>query len=85
MAFILRPLLRRVLRATQSQAQGEQSALAELCRLYLYPLYIFARRRGHSPDDAQQSSKTNYPFDTGLDVYTLAQANTKFVLSILAD
>jgi RNA polymerase sigma-70 factor (ECF subfamily) len=24
-----------------------------LCRLYWYPLYIFARRRGHSPDDAQ--------------------------------
>jgi RNA polymerase sigma-70 factor (ECF subfamily) len=24
-----------------------------LCRLYWYPLYIFARRRGHSPDDAK--------------------------------
>jgi RNA polymerase sigma factor (sigma-70 family) len=24
-----------------------------LCRLYWYPLYIFARRRGYSPDDAQ--------------------------------
>jgi RNA polymerase sigma-70 factor (ECF subfamily) len=41
-----------VLRAAQSQAQGAQSALAELCRLYWYPLYIFARRRGYSPDDA---------------------------------
>src|SRR5271167_2069466 len=41
------------MRAAQSQAQGGQSALAELCRLYWYPLYIFARRRGHSPDDAQ--------------------------------
>lgn len=30
-----------------------QPALAELCRLYWYPLYIFGRRRGHSPDDAQ--------------------------------
>ena len=27
--------------------------MAELCRLYWYPLYIFARRRGHSPEDAQ--------------------------------
>jgi hypothetical protein len=26
-------------------AQGGQSALAELCRLYWYPLYIFARLR----------------------------------------
>src|SRR6202051_2664150 len=41
------------MRAVQSQAQGGQSALAELCQLYWYPLYIFARRRGHSPDDAQ--------------------------------
>ena len=39
--------------AAQSQAQGGPAALAELCRLYWYPLYIFARRRGHSPDDAQ--------------------------------
>jgi len=42
-----------VMRAVQSQALGGQSALAELCRLYWYPLYIFARRRGYSPEDAQ--------------------------------
>ena len=36
-----------------SQAQGGQFALAELCWLYWYPLYILARRRGHSADDAQ--------------------------------
>jgi RNA polymerase sigma factor (sigma-70 family) len=42
-----------VMRAAQSQAQGGQSTLAELCRLYWYPLYMFARRRGHSPDDAK--------------------------------
>src|ERR1700736_2564056 len=41
------------MRAVQSQAQGGQSALAELCRLYWYPLYVFARLSGHSPDDAQ--------------------------------
>ena len=42
-----------VMRAVQGQAQGGQSALAELCRLYWYPLYVFARLSGHSPDDAQ--------------------------------
>ena len=42
-----------VMEAAQSQAQGGKSALAELCQLYWYPLYIFARRRGHSPDDTQ--------------------------------
>jgi DNA-directed RNA polymerase specialized sigma24 family protein len=42
-----------VMRAAQSQAPGGESALAQLCRSYWYPLYMFARRRGHSPDDAQ--------------------------------
>ena len=42
-----------VMSAAQSQAQGGEEALAELCRLYWYPLYIFARRRGYSPEDAQ--------------------------------
>ena len=42
-----------VMTAAQSQVQGGPSALAELCRLYWYPLYVFARRRGHSPEDAQ--------------------------------
>jgi DNA-directed RNA polymerase specialized sigma24 family protein len=39
--------------AAQSQVEGGPAALAELCRLYWYPLYVFARRGGHSPDDAQ--------------------------------
>jgi RNA polymerase sigma factor (sigma-70 family) len=42
-----------VMRAAQSQAPGGEPALAQLCRTYWYPLYMFARRRGHSPDDAQ--------------------------------
>ena len=42
-----------VMRAAQNQTLGGNSALTELCRLYWYPLYMFARRRGHSPDDAQ--------------------------------
>jgi RNA polymerase sigma-70 factor (ECF subfamily) len=42
-----------VMRAVQNQAQGGQSALAELCRVYWYPLYVFARHSGHSPNDAR--------------------------------
>jgi DNA-directed RNA polymerase specialized sigma24 family protein len=42
-----------VMTAAQSQVPGGSAALAELCRLYWYPLYVFARCRGHSPDDAQ--------------------------------
>jgi RNA polymerase sigma factor (sigma-70 family) len=42
-----------VLLSAQSEAPGAKAALAELCTLYWYPLYAFARRRGYSPDDAQ--------------------------------
>ncbi len=42
-----------VLASVQSRAEEGKAALAELCRLYWYPLYAFARRRGRSPHDAQ--------------------------------
>jgi DNA-directed RNA polymerase specialized sigma24 family protein len=31
---------------------GSIGALAELCRVYWYPIYAMIRRRGHSPDDS---------------------------------
>jgi RNA polymerase sigma-70 factor (ECF subfamily) len=43
-----------VMRAALSQLQWRQSALAGLCRLDWYPLYIFARRRGHSPSEINE-------------------------------
>ena len=42
-----------VLLSAQSQAPDSEAALAELCRLYWYPLYAFVRRRGYGPEDAQ--------------------------------
>ena len=42
-----------VLLSAQSQAAGSKEALTELCKLYWYPLYGHIRRRGFSPDDAQ--------------------------------
>jgi len=42
-----------VLLSAQSQAPGSQAALAELCRIYWSPIYVFVRRRGHGADDAQ--------------------------------
>lgn len=32
---------------------GAAEALERLCRAYWYPLYAYVRRRGHSPEDAQ--------------------------------
>ena len=42
-----------VLLSAQSQTPDSEAALAELCRLYWYPLYAFVRRRGYGPEDAQ--------------------------------
>ena len=42
-----------VLTAAQDQTPAGQAALAELYRTYWYPLYSHVRRRGYSPQDAQ--------------------------------
>ena len=42
-----------VLAAGQDADAGASEALEQLCRTYWYPLYVFVRRRGHSPEDAQ--------------------------------
>jgi hypothetical protein len=52
------------MRAAQSQAEGDQSALAEPCSLSWYPLYSFARRRG-SPRGA-------FDLTQGIFLYVLA-------------
>ncbi len=43
----------QVLAAGGSDAAISREALAELCRIYWYPLYAFVRRKGHSPQDAE--------------------------------
>jgi RNA polymerase sigma factor (sigma-70 family) len=42
-----------VLLSAQSQVSGSKEALAELCKLYWYPLYGHIRRYRFSPHDAQ--------------------------------
>ncbi|MBI5387743.1 MAG: sigma-70 family RNA polymerase sigma factor [Verrucomicrobia bacterium] len=42
-----------MLAAGHSSAPGAQAALESLCRSYWYPLYAYVRRRGHSPEEAQ--------------------------------
>jgi RNA polymerase sigma factor (sigma-70 family) len=42
-----------VLLSAQGHGPGCKEALGELYSLYWYPLYGFVRRRGHSPEDAQ--------------------------------
>jgi len=40
-------------KAAASGAPEAQQALADLCRIYWYPLYVFVRRKGRSVEDAQ--------------------------------
>ncbi|MBS0657851.1 MAG: sigma-70 family RNA polymerase sigma factor [Verrucomicrobia bacterium] len=43
----------RVVRAGEQDGADSQEALASLCRDYWRPLFHFARRKGHSPAEAQ--------------------------------
>jgi RNA polymerase sigma factor (sigma-70 family) len=42
-----------VLAASRGESKRADEALETLCRAYWYPLYAFARRHGHTPEDAQ--------------------------------
>jgi RNA polymerase sigma-70 factor (ECF subfamily) len=42
-----------VLEAGQTDSAGALAALERLCRTYWYPLYVFIRKKGYSPEDAQ--------------------------------
>ena len=42
-----------VLAAGEQKSPAAREALEELCRTYWYPLYVFVRRHGYGPPDAQ--------------------------------
>jgi RNA polymerase sigma factor (sigma-70 family) len=42
-----------LLAARQPDSSGGQKAIARLCEIYWYPIYVFVRRKGVSPADAQ--------------------------------
>jgi len=42
-----------VLAAGKEDSPAAEAALERLCRTYWYPLYVFVRRKGQSPHDAQ--------------------------------
>jgi RNA polymerase sigma factor (sigma-70 family) len=42
----------------ESRPEHSRAALEELCRQYWFPLYAFARRRGHAPPDAEDLTQS---------------------------
>ncbi len=47
-----------VLAAGQGSSPVVRAALEKLCRAYWYPLYVYVRRRGYSPEDAQDLTQS---------------------------
>jgi RNA polymerase sigma factor (sigma-70 family) len=47
-----------VLAAGRRSSPDAHDALATLCQVYWYPMYAYVRRRGHSPDDAQDLTQS---------------------------
>lgn len=46
-----------VLEAAGGASAGAEAALEELCRIYWYPLYAYARKLGHSKEEAEDSTQ----------------------------
>lgn len=42
-----------VIRAGEGTSEGSHRAMETLCRAYWYPIYVYVRRRGYGPEDAQ--------------------------------
>jgi RNA polymerase sigma factor (sigma-70 family) len=49
-----------VLSAVDQSLPGSEAALARLCQSYWYPLYAYVRRRGYSPEDAQDLTQSYF-------------------------
>jgi RNA polymerase sigma factor (sigma-70 family) len=49
-----------VLSAIADASSDSEAALARLCQTYWYPLYAYVRRRGYSPEDAQDLTQSYF-------------------------
>jgi RNA polymerase sigma-70 factor (ECF subfamily) len=61
----------RVLEAGRGESTGARDALAQLCQSYWYPLYAYVRRRGKTPEDAEDL--TQGFFERLLELNSLAE------------
>ncbi|MEO8428626.1 MAG: sigma factor [Verrucomicrobiota bacterium] len=61
-----------VLAAGQKDSPHTAAALEKLCRVYWYPLYAYVRRRGSSPEDAQDLTQSFFARLLERDLLSLA-------------
>jgi len=61
-----------VLAAGQGDSVPAQRALEMLCRVYWYPLYAYVRRKGHTPEEAQDLTQEFFAHLIAKDDFRLA-------------
>ncbi len=61
-----------VLAATNEENPASAAALERLCRTYWYPLYVYVRRRGYGPEDAQDLTQQFFALLLHKDYFRLA-------------
>jgi RNA polymerase sigma factor (sigma-70 family) len=61
-----------VLAAGQTDSPQAGEALERLCRAYWYPLYVYVRRRGYGPEDAQDLTQEYFARFLAKDYFRLA-------------
>ena len=73
----------------ESEPEAAEAALAQLCQTYWAPLYTFVRRRGHSPDDAEDLTQSFFVNLLEDKIYLRADSGKgkfrSFLLSCLKD
>ena len=74
-----------VLLAGQAESPQSSEALEKLCRTYWFPLYLFVRRQGHNPEDAQDLTQKFFArLLERRDFETVAPGKGKFRTFLLA-
>jgi len=64
-----------VLAAGDAQSSQANEALEKLCCTYWYPLYAYVRRKGYSPDDAQDLTQEFFARSLARNFLTAADRN----------
>jgi RNA polymerase sigma-70 factor (ECF subfamily) len=76
-----------VLAAGAGESEPSRRALEMLCRAYWYPIYVYVRRKGHGPDEAQELTQEFFAQLIARDKLRLADREKgrfrTFLLSVL--
>jgi RNA polymerase sigma-70 factor (ECF subfamily) len=64
-----------VLTAAEGETEPAMRALEKLCQAYWYPIYVYVRRKGHGPDDAQDLTQEFFSQFISKEHFRLADRN----------